>query len=216
MSPAPCIVITAFTLLLSVTSSASAATGKPTSQETVVVRVRVYNYAGVPADTLARAENEIARIFGKAGLGLEWTACPTSDTELERQPSCQERMSPLELGLTILSRKTAPKGTVRKGHLGYSEVFSNGQVGHYAYVYYDALLSPVYRAQLAPSQALALVTAHEFGHLLICSGEHFPVGLMRSNWDNRDLGDAASGQLLFTDSQAKQIRVGASARANIK
>jgi hypothetical protein len=181
-----------------------------------VINVRVYNYAGVPADTLARAEDEIARIFGKAGLNLEWTACPTSEDELERQPSCQERMSPMELGLTILSRKTAPRGTLRKGYLGYSDVFSNGQIGHYAYLYYDALLSPAYSSQLSPHQTLALVVAHEFGHLLLGSEVHSPSGLMHSRWDSRDMGDAASGQLQFTDSQIKQIRAGASARANLK
>ena len=45
------------------------------SQPDPVIRVRVYNYAQVPDETLARAEVEARRILNAAGVEPVWLAC---------------------------------------------------------------------------------------------------------------------------------------------
>jgi len=47
--------------------------------------------------------------------------------------------------------------------------------------------------------------AHEIGHLLLPYG-HSPTGLMRAEWEAKDLRLAANRQLNFTSEQAELMR----------
>jgi hypothetical protein len=53
--------------------------------------------------------------------------------------------------------------------------------------------------------ALAHAMAHEIGHLLLPYG-HSATGLMRADWEGKDLRRAVQGQLKFTPQQAELIR----------
>ena len=53
---------------------------------------------------------------------------------------------------------------------------------------------------------LGTVIAHELGHLLLPYDSHTSRGLMRAEWDHRQLKDMASGLLAFTPEQAELIR----------
>ena len=52
---------------------------------------------------------------------------------------------------------------------------------------------------------LAHAMAHEIGHLLLPYG-HSAAGLMRADWDAKDMRLAAHGRLNFTREQAELIR----------
>jgi putative transposase len=54
--------------------------------------------------------------------------------------------------------------------------------------------------------------AHELGRLLMGLQEHSRSGLMRAQWDAKDLQRAEKGDLRFTDDQIKQITAGVLAR----
>ena len=53
---------------------------------------------------------------------------------------------------------------------------------------------------------LAHAMAHEIGHLLLPYG-HSATGLMRAEWDRKDLRLAVHGRLNFTAEQATLIRI---------
>jgi hypothetical protein len=48
--------------------------------------------------------------------------------------------------------------------------------------------------------------AHEIGHVTLPRGSHTKAGLMKSDWDVRDLGRADLLKLQFSEQQADQIR----------
>jgi hypothetical protein len=48
--------------------------------------------------------------------------------------------------------------------------------------------------------------AHELGHILLNLDVHPSKGLMRGDWNLRELQRAAVGHLIFTSEEGKQIR----------
>jgi hypothetical protein len=61
------------------------------------------------------------------------------------------------------------------------------------------------RKDLYSIVVLAHAMAHEIGHLLLPYG-HSPTGLMRADWNAKDLDLALDGRLNFTSAQAELIR----------
>ncbi len=172
----------------------------------------VYNYPHVPNRTLAEAENAVARIFARAGISAEWIQCPVSAEEVQARPACQERMSEKDLALVTLPQSNAATRRNSDTYFGSAQVFTNGQFGHYAYVFYDRVEDPANRGEASVSQVLADIAAHELGHVLLRSSAHAASGLMRARWDKDDLHRAAQGQLLFTPNEAERIRAEVRAR----
>lgn len=177
------------------------------------ITIWVYNYAQVPGRTLAQAEKEIERILAEAGVGTDWVECPLSAAEIEVHPSCQRRMSPIELALVIFPRFKGLSGSGGDTYFGYAQVFTNGQLGHYAYLFYDRIESPTHRGGASVYQIIANVAVHEIGHLLLRSTAHSLTGLMRAQWDQSDLQRAAWGQLRFSSEESKRLRAEVLARA---
>ena len=185
---------------------------QPGKANSLRIAIWVYNYPPVPNRTLAEAEKEVERIFATAGISAEWIQCPVSAAEVQANPACQERMSATELGLTILPQFKASKNYNTDTQFGSAQVFTNGQFGHYAYVYYDQVENPAYRGMASVGQILAEVAAHELGHLLLRSVAHGTSGLMRARLDWDDLRQVAMGQLLFSPKEAERIRAEVRAR----
>lgn len=165
----------------------------------------VYNYPGIPDRILTEAEKEVTRVLAKAGIDGGWVQCPVSAAEVLAHPACQDRMSARDLALTILPQFKASSRNRSDTFFGSSQVFSNGQFGHYAYVYYDRIEDAENRGGSSTYQILAAVALHEIGHLLLRSSAHSRTGLMRAQWDRGDLENAAQGQLCFTTQQAHII-----------
>jgi len=98
--------------------------------------------------------------------------------------------------------------------LGFTPRVAPQTAGGTVYVFYR-------RAQmLAQSQKVDLATlfghvlAHEIGHALLPFGSHSLNGIMRGEWDLKQLRAAEQGCLSFTDDQVKLIRATASAAQN--
>jgi len=62
--------------------------------------------------------------------------------------------------------------------------------------------------------AVTISIAHEIGHLLLNLETHSATGIMRGDWDLRDLQGVATGFLLFTPQQAEIIRTEVARRAS--
>ena len=142
------------------------------------------NDARVPAEVLAQSQDEVARIFGGAGLLVRWT---------HTEPAFLVTIVPQVLGYaTALSpvmgvaRRTSNRSTV--------QIFFR-QVRDFARTYHVDL-----------STMLAHVIAHEVGHLLLPANAHSATGLMQPEWDKALVRDARLGSLTFTEAQAATIR----------
>lgn len=180
--------------------------------ETPRIVIWVYNYAGIPNGTMARAEREVQKIFGPAAVHFEWVKCPTSAAEIKVHPVCQERMSNLELGLTILSTARGVADAYVDKYFGISEVYNDGTFGHYAWVFADRVKYRAQLEQISESQLLGCVICHEFGHVLLQSSTHSRSGIMRVCWDRNDLKYITWDRLTFTHEEVDRIHAEALAR----
>lgn len=170
------------------------------------ITIWIYNYAHVQDRTLAQGERELARILGQAGVRLDWVSCPISSEEIRASSLCQERMEVDEVALTILPQPEPGTSAQQDSYLGSAQIFTNGQVGHYAYIYYDRVVGTAHRMPASLPDVLACVAAHEIGHLLLRSAGHATHGLMSARWDSSDSQLVAMGRMLFTVQQVRRIQ----------
>jgi hypothetical protein len=149
-------------------------------------------------NVVSRAKAEMSRIYRDAGIDIVWT---------------REAPDP-QLTLTILSRELTDQLTVVTTALG-GAVGTREYRGRRAYVFYNRV-ERVARTYLNTSRrrgtndtdnviVLAHAMAHEIGHLLLPYG-HSATGLMRADWDAKDMRLAVHGRLNFTSEQAELIR----------
>jgi len=149
-------------------------------------------------NVVSRAKDEMSRIYRDAGIDIVWT---------------REAPDP-QLTLTILSRELTDQLTVVTTALG-GAVGTREYRGRRAYVFYNRV-ERVARTYLNTSRrrathdtdnviVLAHAMAHEIGHLLLPYG-HWATGLMRADWDAKDIRLSVHGRLNFTSEQAELIR----------
>lgn len=77
------------------------------------------------------------------------------------------------------------------------------------YVFYssvEGLARRQSKAHVGSAQILGHAMAHEIGHLVLNQESHSPTGIMRGDWNLKDLQDAIYGYLLFTPPQCEVIR----------
>jgi hypothetical protein len=74
-----------------------------------------------------------------------------------------------------------------------------------ALIFYGQIAALARIEHLDEQDILAVVMAHEIGHLLLGVG-HSPTGLMRAKWNRAELNLAAWGRLKVTPEQSLLIR----------
>jgi hypothetical protein len=148
-----------------------------------VIHLQMDNDADVPAAILNRSQDEVARIFADAGLGVEWT---------ETGPRFTVQIVPIALGYRRASSPVMGVA-VRSPNPATARIFFN-EVKDFARTW-DVNISTL----------LAHVIAHEIGHLLLPYVPHSATGLMKAEWDEALVRQAAAGSLTFTDAQIKRF-----------
>jgi hypothetical protein len=182
--------------------SSTAATAGPANQPPV--RVRIYDYAPVPIDVLARAQDEVRRAY--AGIGVQTTWIKTqhmSDPFKGTRPNQQVNQADLiviVLNATMTTRMAPPENAI-----GMAANTPTGH-GHIAYVFYDRLEVRSPQSYASSVFALAFVMAHEMGHLLLPYGSHSGAGVMRGHLNRDAFSRLDIRQLEFTPVQGRQIR----------
>jgi hypothetical protein len=147
------------------------------------IHLQMDNSAEVPAAILTKSQDEVVRIFARAGLGVEWT---------ETGPRFTVQIVPSALGY---ARASSP----------VMGVALRNQTGATAQIFFRQVRDFAHTSHVDISTLLAHVIAHEIGHLLLPRVPHSVTGLMRADWDKALVRQAAAGYLTFTDAQVKRI-----------
>jgi len=183
-------------MVVGLTGLARPAAADPAPTLTIVLQVP--GHGSAPPHIVTRAKAEMSRIYRDAGIDIVWT---------------KEAPDP-QVTLTILSRELTDQLTVVTTALG-GAVGTRDYRGRRAYVFYNRV-ERVARTYLNTSRrrgtndtdnviVLAHAMAHEIGHLLLPYG-HSATGLMRADWDAKDMRLAVHGRLNLTSEQAELIR----------
>jgi hypothetical protein len=202
--------ILSFFLLLGAPGSGRVATDEAAAM-TSEITVRVYNYAAVPEQRMARAQQHAAAVFAKADLQPRWVDCRLSGAEPIKDAACEEPLRPTDVVLRILPQKMAARLPVKAAICGFALPAKYLGFG-IATVLYQRVDELVSRGSFstdgnsARALVLGYIIAHEVGHLLLGKGSHAARGLMSFPWNKKELKEAAWGGLLFTRGQKRRIQ----------
>jgi hypothetical protein len=167
-----------------------------------VLRVSVFDDAGVGIAALRKAEREASRVFRRANIEVIWLECPQNSSEQISFGRCSEVSFPEHLVLRIARRSRDAK----KSTLGMSFQSGDGK-GCYVDLFYEPTLELKTESRIGAAIILGHAMAHELGHLLLGTNSHSPDGLMRAHWEPGELAQAAKGNLLFSAEESKRMRV---------
>lgn len=150
----------------------------------LTISLQMTNEARVPVHVLEESQDEVTRIFARAGLTVRWT---------DTGPRFTVQVVPQVLGY---ARAGSPVMgvAIRNGNSAKVHIFFK-QVQDFARAH-----------RVDSSSVLAYVIAHEIGHLLLPGTAHSPTGLMQAQWDRALVHNAGTGSLTFTEAQAARIR----------
>ena len=157
----------------------------------ITVKVTIEDLVGLRRDLLAPTIAEVDETFRAAGVQFVWTS-PGSASDDAPSASC-ERLLRL-----IITDDVPPRAAdlLRGDALGSAAPWSNQ-----ARVFYRRVASMAAGHPVAQSRILGHVISHELGHLLLASGHHTDVGIMRPAVDFHHIAFRR-----FTDEQIQVIR----------
>ncbi len=174
--------------------------------------VHVRDYAQVDAKTLGEAEQVSAGIFRKAGVETHWVEI---SQKLSEFLTAMDTKTLVNLQVHILPQEMANQLGMPDNVMGLAP--GKGPDRQLVYVFYQCVRKLAQRQVLAETkgnvsghatvaQILGEMMAHELGHILLNLPSHSQTGIMRGDWDLKDLADVAFGRLFFTRQQAEIMR----------
>ena len=166
--------------------------------------VRVYDYAGIPADMVRLAESETERIFARAGAHLEWHECGVTALAESADPTCAAPLTPSDLILRIVKRVNLVRIHASAENIGFT-------MGNMSTVQMEPLQKSEGTRVCFSYQMLGRAMAHEFGHALLGPG-HSSQGIMRACWGEEQLEFTGVNDMVFTPDQEKALRLAIKAR----
>jgi hypothetical protein len=191
------------TALLFTTLLMAAHTNVVASGPATTVTIRTYNYAGVSSEQLAAARSEAEHIFKRAGIALEWMECRVAIGA--HGSACTE---PLLIRRDLMLRlvdRTPAEGE-RIVALGESMLDREHRGGVLMTIDLFPVRAVAERASTAAPTLLGRAIAHEIGHLLLGSGAHPRMGLMRALWSHDELRGLKPAHWGFSSREAAQMR----------
>ncbi len=166
-----------------------------------VIRVRLYDYAGLTPEAIVDAQRSAARFYTQIGVTVDWAPTYRSHGRKGREHD----LGPVQdFTINILNRSMAARTAWAPDALGAAVVAPEGG-GRIAYVLYDRVKTAAAASHWPTSDLLALVVAHELGHLLLPPSSHSD-GVMRGDWDVSELRHIHLDDLAFTRDSMSLIR----------
>jgi len=169
-----------------------------TVEERPKVLVSVFNNAGVDDATVLLAEKMASQIYEQAGLSIIWKNC-LAQAEPKRE-RCIQKVDNRHFVLHIEHRAR----TLETDIYGVAFLGEDGS-GVFCDVFYDPIAELHRRGRASEATILAIVAAHELGHLLLGSHAHSPIGIMRPQMRARDLWTPELGTTTFSHEQTQKI-----------
>ena len=184
---------------------------------TLTINLQVPRHVNVPLHIVALAKDEVTRIYRDAGVKIIWINAASSGSR-SLLPQSSGTSDP-GFALVVLPREMTDQMTVTTEAVATEAlgvaIGTREHRGRMAYVFYSRVERIAWthlnvshdaeRRDLYSIVVLAHVMAHEIGHLLLPYG-HSAIGLMRADWNAKDLDLALDGRLNFTSEQAELIR----------
>jgi hypothetical protein len=166
-----------------------------------VIRVRLYDYVGLTPESIADAQRSAARFYTQIGVKIDWAPTYSAHGRKGRGHD----LGPIQdFTINILNQSMSARTAWAPDALGAAVVAPEGG-GRIAYVLYDRLKTAAAASHWPTPDLLALVVAHELGHLLLPPGSHSD-GLMRSGWDVSELRHIHLDDIAFTRDHMSLIR----------
>lgn len=164
-----------------------------------VVKVSVYDDAGIGLDNLVKAEEVASSAFRRAGVQIGWLNCGV-DGKLTGLPECGKAAFPTSLQLRMLKRSRG----LTPETFGISYLSNEGE-GVYSQVFVEPVEQLHHAAGISLATLLGDVAAHELAHLLLGTNSHSAVGLMRAHWGVKELYAVSQGTLVFDPQEARRM-----------
>jgi hypothetical protein len=161
--------------------------------------VRVYDSAGLKAETKESAFGVAGRTLAAASVTVRWNECDAAG------PSCGTPIAPGELVVRIV-RSPAPAWAPDGLPLGDAFVDRRTRSGVLATIYADRVMLLAASAGIEAATLLGRAIAHELGHLLLATDAHATRGLMRPIWSREELRNSRGADWIFTPEEAAAIR----------
>ena len=215
--PHPRVQITAFVMLLmlvcaprTIAEKSSAPRGTATVESRIPITARLYGDAqslnrDVSDDAVAAAMADTVAILNPAGVDVRVQHCEQWRSGDHNDP-CGRSIGPGEFSIRTYRSSGFSPLTVGDHQLAYSLLdFTNGEG---SLVTIDLSAIDWFAAASGSDRRvlLARVIAHEFGHLLLRSGDHSKSGLMRAVWSTRELRRNRAKDWAMTSRQTADIR----------
>jgi hypothetical protein len=151
---------------------------------------------GTPMWVLIRAEGLASRMFSTAGVGLDWHFADAAVCRELRQADT------VRLDFVV----NTPPGD-HPGVLAYTRVYE----GTHIVVLFDRIETTAGIFQT--SSVLAHVMTHEITHVLQGVARHSEIGVMKAQWERKDLQRMIQHPLSFTSVDIELIQLGLAQRA---
>jgi hypothetical protein len=169
--------------------------------------IHVYNHAQVDPKTLMEAEKVATGVFRKAGVESRWIEGALTSEHKQEDSLNPRPFGPTDIQLDLLPLLMAGRFGLPNNVMGLAP--GTGPDRRLVYVFYsnvEALARRQSRTHVGTALILGHAMAHEIGHLLLDQQSHSPTGIMRGDWNLKDLQDAVYGYLLFTPKQTEVIQ----------
>ena len=168
------------------------------------IRVRLYDYAEVPVETVLKAKAFAAETLAAAGVRVEWADCSADPEKMTLTSQiCLLPPTPLDLQLRIVNQSMAQRVPTSRHCLGYAVI--GARFPSIASVYYHGATGLADRKLATGSSILASIMVHEIGHLLLVNHSHSRQGVMRATWEDEDLRTIAKGRMRFLREERERL-----------
>jgi hypothetical protein len=162
-------------------------------REPPTIVVHVEDMAGLRPHVMDSAEKELVRIYAMAGVRAVWPRTLPVTIETDGVPSVTVRILDAAATERLLARSALDAKVLGAAVPGANR----------AYVFFPRVESVARFHDRQLGTLLGAAVAHEVGHLLLPTGAHSSLGIMRADLEVRSL--RSTGLTRFTPSQAEEI-----------
>jgi hypothetical protein len=181
-----------------------------------VVAGRVFNSAGLSMKALEEAEKEVGRVFEEAAIQIRWLNCSAPPDIIQEPDPCQPSPGSSEVIIMIRLAKGPVPAELRMRPNAMGLAVNTKSGGTFAFIFCSRVDDTARTATLPFSRVLGCAIAHEMGHMLMGDRPHSSFGLMRGDWEPKDLRRMAMSPLSFLPHDSELMRDGLARRTTVQ